>query len=402
MRLPLDILDTIAGLSLQHYRLMLALPRFARSTIPPTPQSSSHYIPPHAIATHVSNHSKQLHFQHHFTKYTITEKDYCLDSPLGTLIYVSKGSIVYTLNGKNHRVQFGPNAGPSITTTDDNGEVLLEMWIINGILHRIDGPAYINNSITRYKNNPRGYNYNVVMWYLFGQKHRDGGPAQITTHEDGLIYYEWYQYGYSHREDGPALIRTGQSHSRHHPRIESSLTLEAWYLHGQFHRKDGPAHTLVNGAQEWWFHGAKHREDGPAVIHPNGKHEWWQHDKRHRPIEGALAGPAITHPNGSYQWFQYGVCHRPQTGPLEGPAKVDRFGTEEWYLFGQKHRVDGPAVIYIKGNEEWYRNGKLHREIVGENSGPAQYNRYHSDDDRYWLDGAPLRGVPTYSSKHEE
>ena len=56
-----------------------------------------------------------------------------------------------------------------------------------GQLHRVDGPAYIDNK--------------VQIWYFKGAWHRVDGPAVISD-----TYETWYMNDIVHRVDGPANI----------------------------------------------------------------------------------------------------------------------------------------------------------------------------------------------------
>ena len=56
-------------------------------------------------------------------------------------------------------------------------------WYLNGIRHRVDGPAIEYSSGTKY-------------WYLNGKLHREDGPA--CEYIDGTKY--WYLNGIQHTE----------------------------------------------------------------------------------------------------------------------------------------------------------------------------------------------------------
>lgn len=46
-----------------------------------------------------------------------------------------------------------------------------------------------------------------VIYYRFGEIHREDGPAAQRHDESGNVYMsEWYRGGKLHREDGPAII----------------------------------------------------------------------------------------------------------------------------------------------------------------------------------------------------
>ena len=65
------------------------------------------------------------------------------------------------------------------------------VWMINGKLHRKDGPAIeLNNGRKE--------------WYLNGKRHRIGGPAIIFV--SGDMHY--YENGKCSRRDGPAIVNS--------------------------------------------------------------------------------------------------------------------------------------------------------------------------------------------------
>ena len=67
----------------------------------------------------------------------------------------------------------------------------VEYWEnINGLVHREDGPAYINCA------------HNIYIYFRHGQRHRVDGPAWINP-----FYETWWIDGYRHREDDPAYIQ---------------------------------------------------------------------------------------------------------------------------------------------------------------------------------------------------
>ena len=66
----------------------------------------------------------------------------------------------------------------------ENENVEYEYYILNGKLHREDGPAYISY-------NENG-NIKYECYYLNGKIHREDGPAFICCHENGDIHYKYY------------------------------------------------------------------------------------------------------------------------------------------------------------------------------------------------------------------
>lgn len=74
-----------------------------------------------------------------------------------------------------------------VFTYNDVGQIIKEVWITDGIIHRDDGPAVI----TYYDNNY----VKSMEWYLNGKRRRsDGGPTLITRHSNGNIDREHWHY----------------------------------------------------------------------------------------------------------------------------------------------------------------------------------------------------------------
>ena len=96
--------------------------------------------------------------------------------------------------------------------------------------------------------------FETKRYYLNGILHRLDGPA--VEHSDGSKYY--YLNGILHRADGPA--------------IESANGSKHYYLDGKRHRVDGPAAEFPNGSKHYYLDDKRHRVDGPAEIEmENGK-----------------------------------------------------------------------------------------------------------------------------------
>jgi hypothetical protein len=70
-------------------------------------------------------------------------------------------------------------------TIGENGN---KWWWVNGVYHRVDGPA------CEYANGDNS-------WYLNGKRHRVDGPAIEYSNGDK----RWFLNGKRHREDGPAI-----------------------------------------------------------------------------------------------------------------------------------------------------------------------------------------------------
>jgi hypothetical protein len=82
--------------------------------------------------------------------------------------------------------------------------------------------------------------YGNRRWYLNGVLHRIDGPACELI--EGGKY--WYLSGRLHREDGPAVELVGGN--------------KGWYLNGELHRIDGAALEYRDGTQYWHLKGIRY------------------------------------------------------------------------------------------------------------------------------------------------
>jgi hypothetical protein len=144
---------------------------------------------------------------------------------------------------QNIKKKYKKNNDTHICTYDMYGNVIIQQWYRNGLLHReSDKPAYIDN------------NNHVEKWYKDGLLHRDKNkqPAYIDQ-----FCQKWYKNGILYREnDKPALVYED----------DYSIT-QQWY-------KDGLLYKEITDSEggrcsvEKWFNssGQIHRIGGPAVI----------------------------------------------------------------------------------------------------------------------------------------
>ena len=54
-----------------------------------------------------------------------------------------------------------------------------------------------------------------------------------------------------------------------------------WYLYGELHREDGPASEGACGTKHWYLNGKLHREDGPAIEYADGDKSWYLNDVKY-------------------------------------------------------------------------------------------------------------------------
>ena len=99
-------------------------------------------------------------------------------------------------------------------------------------------------------------------WRLNGVLHRLDGPAIEWAHGDR----EFWVGGKRHRTDGPAAERA---------------SYRVWLVNDEPHRLDGPAVEYANGSREFWMNGNLHRLDGPAIENADGTQEFWLNGRKY-------------------------------------------------------------------------------------------------------------------------
>ena len=132
-----------------------------------------------------------------------------------------------------------------------NGNIKSEKYLVNGVLHREDGPAYISY----HENGNKKYE----GYYINGEYHRIDGPAIIAYYINGNKQGEsYYINGKNHRADDPAIIQ-------YYENGNVNWELYCNYMHGDTsgisYYKDGMIETYV-----FILNGKLHKEDGPARI----------------------------------------------------------------------------------------------------------------------------------------
>lgn len=150
--------------------------------------------------------------------------------------------LINNLFKDHHNIVIDPEKlnGKYIEKADN---IKIEKWFKNGVLHREDGPAFIQKM---------GIHHTVTKWYKDGKLHRENGPAMIT--KDGIYNWtnEWYMNNELHRDNDL-------------PAIENASNEKYWYQHGKLHRKNNPA-VIQGNFEQWWKYGKLHNENGPAQI----------------------------------------------------------------------------------------------------------------------------------------
>ncbi len=100
----------------------------------------------------------------------------------GPAIKNADGSMEWWRNGELHN-----DNGPAVLTEDE------ESWVVDGFLHRVDGPA---QTFKRSK---------ACVWAIYGILHRDNGPAIENNGNNA-----WYIYGKQVTEEIHQLYRKNQ------------------------------------------------------------------------------------------------------------------------------------------------------------------------------------------------
>lgn len=99
----------------------------------------------------------------------------------------------------------------------DDGTLWREEWMLNGKLHREDGPAIISYYTDG--------GIKEQQWWINDEQHREDGPAVITYYPNGNVNSEsWWKENLRHRIDGPAFISYYK---------DGSTQFTSWYYYGE-------------------------------------------------------------------------------------------------------------------------------------------------------------------------
>jgi hypothetical protein len=145
-------------------------------------------------------------------------------------------------------------------------------WNAKDQLHCLDGPAVV-------------YPDGSYAWFRDGLVHRDGDEPEIALGDGSLR--AWVVDGQLHRDDGPALVTSKKKvwycHGKRHR--DGDLPAVIWldsskvkyYCHGKLHRwRDYPAVLVMGVCARFNHRGHLHRDDGPAVICWEHGAAWYQ------------------------------------------------------------------------------------------------------------------------------
>ena len=272
----------------------------------------------------------------------------------------SKHGHQYELNIKIENGLISCSNGPAIVCKEKK-KTILEIYCMNGLLHRLDGPAI---------------NAHIIVYAQNGLFHREDGPAVIANNGQLEIYFK---NGNLHRDNEPALL----------------------YLLSFIYAQDGKIHRPCN--------------EGPAIyivetnnyLHHEFKELYIENDLFHNDY-----GPAVI-TDDEYSiinmYYKKGLLHNTKGPAYYYKSKNSNKTVKIYAKNGLIHNDDEPAVIY-KNTEYWYKNGLLHRE-----NGPAIVNEYkyeyyymghlHRDDGPAYISPFLLKwrilGNPNYVNGYE-
>lgn len=219
--------------------------------------------------------------------------------------------------------------GPSNFTGLINLSNGAKAYVKNGLRHKLDGPAFINQ-------------YGDQFFCINGKLHREDGPSIILTEnskKDTLGIFEYYQHDKRHRVDGPA--------------IELSNGYKEYWVNGKLHRdNDLPAVISNDGTQKFFINGKLHRKNGPAVIDSEGNEFFYKNGKL---VNNTTIPTTIT-------VRSFDEIPANFTGIVK---HINDDSSTEYYKNGKLHREDGPAVD-SNTEKSFYINGEFHCE-----EGPA-------------------------------
>jgi hypothetical protein len=290
------------------------------------------------------------------------------------------GTKFWYQNGKKHRLH-----GPAIEWPNGNQEYYLHGNAFNK-------EDYLSLMASLAKKEPFiisgntetssvEYQNGITSYVLNGKLHREDGPAR--EYANGTK--EWWFHGELHREDGPA--------------VEGTDGHKEWWVNYKLHREGGPAIECVNGNKKWYLHNELHRADGPAVDWADGFKQWWIHGENYSEQDWNIAkkklsieassnkkkttsslpkAVKVTNIKKKSVTSKNSADNKKLVDSTQPMMTIDEAGTKCWKLNDQLHREDGPALEYINGAKWWYRHGDLHRE-----DGPAI--EYANGDTSWYL-----------------
>jgi antitoxin component YwqK of YwqJK toxin-antitoxin module len=151
-----------------------------------------------------------------------------------------KLSETYYLNGLKHRI-----GGPAYIVYHSNGNIKILKWYENDKTHNVDDAAFVSF----YENGK----VHVKKWYLNDLQHRDDNdkPAWIHFNEDGsILYLRWFYNDHQHRVGKPAVVYYKNK----------NVSSVRWVINSKSHREEGPAEIYYNDdgsirSEKWYLNG---------------------------------------------------------------------------------------------------------------------------------------------------
>ena len=283
----------------------------------------------------------------------------------GAPAVVTDSGVEYWNMGVLHR-----EGGPAVVGYD-KGRIVMQEWYYNGKLHNPHGPARknIQNS--------------TFSYFINGVPHRIDGPAKRFRNGDK----EWWCKGKLHNLAGPAIQYSDggkewwvNNYTSYEPELCETVFYEDQELFYLFTLTCHEDYVLRNLAQ--YRYNERKGERNPASFFnwdSQGEERLTvvltktQDDYQDRPH--STEAPAIVHYNGDKEWRVGGLLRR-EEGDL--PTVESGDGTQYWWrnLINaeqeetmQLHRTTGPAIIYPPNVEKtpahrfvWWWEGETTNE----------------------------------------
>ena len=287
----------------------------------------------------------------------------------------------YFINGQRHRED-----GPAfISNSDPHGQ--LRIWYMyNEIKRSDDGPTIIF---------PNG----VHMWLKNDTIHRDNGPAIVHIQNDKIILEEYHVNGVRHRIDGPAVIqgankryyKDGLLHRDYGFACEYENGTRIRYHEGKIHSSYGPAITYADGSRFFYAEGRLYPNVPTDGTDTEAEHEYYLYSGLYAELADGTRKflryeqgdyiRKVEYPDGSQLrlftvpntrinklcsdgtrlYHHYTPSHTDSVRCLDRykmPAVEEISGIDRWYNAGSLNNKGNAAIMYPNGAQEWYKGGE--------------------------------------------
>ena len=267
---------------------------------------------------------------------------------------------IWHKNGVIHRENDKPAVIKDIVQITSSGtekHISIQDWYKNGVSHRgNDKPAGIRHE-KHFSDGQLVLDYSGKFWYIHGRKSRlNNKPSDISTsihqtilpHNNKVEYRKsfikmWYVKGIKHRDNGPAFVSSGKIFVGSEFIDESKETF--YYKNGVIHREnDKPAHSREYFSEDsqiidtfFYVEGKLHRDgDKPALLKRTINNNIETRDEK---------------------YYLFGKEHRDGDKPAIILKKPDEgLDLVKYYRNGKYHREnDKPAIIINVDNKTYFK-----------------------------------------------